>query len=390
MMDFQSVIFRDGLEVHPTANYRNYFKTNPKKYAYCVKSVSRSYTPPELLWMLLLESHGRRLTISLPPCLPEYAVTHVRNLNQRAGYLTAFAKSRTESLRIGVEQLDGVQLLDFGVKAEGGLDAGVLLAKICLSGMADVEIVPGDSQLVDVPQVFVRTDHPVAACLMSQYAGWKIATDNYFAMGSGPMRSLVRKEEIFKHLPESEDGRAAIAVLEAGAMPSQSAIDLIQKSLPEKCRLTLAVAPTASQAGNIQVVARSVETALHKLHELHFPLKNIVSGTGRAPLPPVAKNDLNGIGRTNDSILYGATVNLWVRCSDDAIKSVGEKVPSNSSASHGQTFLSLFKAANHDFYAMDAALFSPAVVVFHNLTTGHSFRYGMLMPELLRESFGMS
>ena len=317
-------------------------------------------------------------------------MTHVKNLNQRAAHLTAFAKSRTESLRIGVEQLDGVQLLDFGVKAEGGLDAGVLLAKICLSGMADAEIVPGDSQLVDVPQVFVRTDHPVAACLMSQYAGWKIATDNYFAMGSGPMRSLVRKEDIFKHLPESEDGRVAIGVLEAGSMPSQSAIDLIQKSLPEKCRLTLAVAPTASQAGNIQVVARSVETALHKLHELHFPLKNIVSGTGRAPLPPVAKNDLNGIGRTNDSILYGATVNLWVRCSDDVIKSVGEKVPSNSSASHGQTFLSLFKAANHDFYAMDAALFSPAVVVFHNLTTGHSFRYGMLMPELLRESFGMS
>ena len=317
-------------------------------------------------------------------------MTHVKNLNQRAAHLTAFAKSRTESLRIGIAQHDGVQLLDFGVNAEGGLEAGVLLAKICLAGMADVEIVPGDSQLVDVPQVFVRTDHPVAACLMSQYAGWKIATDNYFAMGSGPMRSLVRKEEIFQHLPSSEDGHAAVGVLEAETLPSQSAIELIQKSLPEKCRLTLAVAPTASQAGNIQVVARSVETALHKLHELHFSLKTIMSGTGRAPLPPVAKNDLNGIGRTNDSILYGATVNLWVRCSDDAIQSVGAKVPSNASASHGQTFLSLFKAANHDFYAMDAALFSPAVVVFHNLTTGHSFRYGTLMPELLRESFGMS
>ncbi len=317
-------------------------------------------------------------------------MSHVKNLNQRAEHLTAFAKSRTESLRIGVTQHDGVQLLDFGVKAEGGLEAGVLLAKICLSGMAEVEIMPGDSQMVDVPQVFVRTDHPVAACLMSQYAGWKIATDDYFAMGSGPMRSVVRKEDIFKHLPDSEDGRAAVGVLEAGALPTDLAIDFIQKSLPAKCHLTLAVAPTASQAGNIQVVARSVETALHKLHELHFPLENIVSGTGKSPLPPVAKNDLNGIGRTNDSILYGATVNLWVRCSDDAIKSVGAKVPSNSSASHGKTFLSLFKAANHDFYAMDAALFSPAVVVFHNLTTGHSFRYGTLMPELLRESFGMS
>ena len=317
-------------------------------------------------------------------------MTTIKNLNQRAEHLTTFAKSRTESLRIRFQQYDGVQVLDFGLKAEGGLDAGILLAKICLSGMADVEIMSADSQLADVPQVFVRTDHPVAACLMSQYAGWKIASDDYFAMGSGPMRAVSRKEDIFQHLPESEDGRVAVGVLESGALPTQSAIDLIRKSLPEECRLTLVVAPTASQAGNIQVVARSVETALHKLHEVQFPLVSIVSGTGRAPLPPVAKNDLNGIGRTNDSILYGATVNLWVRCSDDEIMSVGEKIPSNSSSSHGRTFLSLFKAANHDFYAMDAALFSPAVVVFHNLTTGHSFRYGVLMPDLLRESFGMA
>ena len=313
----------------------------------------------------------------------------IRNLNQRAAHLTEFAKSRAVSLRIEVREHDGVHVLDFGVSSEGGLEAGVLLAKICLSGMADVEITPCDTRLPEVPQVLVRTDHPVAACLMSQYAGWKIASTDFFAMGSGPMRAVARKEEIFLHLPKTEDGQRAVGVLESGSLPSQSAIDLIRASLPAECRLTLAVARTASQAGNIQVVARSIETALHKLHELQFPCEDIVSGTGTAPLPPVAKNDLHGIGRTNDSILYGATVNLWVRCSDDEIEAVGAKVPSNASSSHGQTFLSLFKAANHDFYAMDAALFSPAVVVFHNLQTGRSFRYGTLLPELLRDSFGL-
>jgi len=313
-----------------------------------------------------------------------------RNLNQRAAHLTEFAKSRAESLRIGIHEHGGVDVLDFGVSSEGGLEAGVLLARICLSGMADVEITQSDSRLPDVPQVFVRTDHPVAACLMSQYAGWKIASADFFAMGSGPMRAVVRNEEIFQHFPTTEDGHLAVGVLESGSLPTQSAMALIREALPANCRLTLAVAPTASQAGNIQVVARSIETALHKLHELHFPCEHIVSGTGIAPLPPVAKNDLQGIGRTNDSILYGATVNLWVRCSDDEIEAVGAKVPSNASSSHGQTFLSLFKAANQDFYAMDAALFSPAVVVFHNLQTGRSFRYGTLLPELLRDSFGMA
>ena len=314
----------------------------------------------------------------------------IRNLNERAAHLTAFGRARAESLRIGFLEQDQTQILDFGVKFEGGLEAGLLLAKICLSGMADVSIVASDARLADVPQIFVRTDHPVAACLMSQYAGWKIASDDYFAMGSGPVRAVVRREDIFQHLPETEDGRTAVGVLESGTLPTPSAIEQIRKALPEACRLTLAVAPTASQAGNIQVVARSVETALHKLHELKFPLDRIISGTGIAPLPPVAKNDLHGIGRTNDSILYGATVNLWVRCDDEAITRIGASVPSNSSTSHGQTFLSLFKAANHDFYALDPALFSPAVVVFHNLNSGRSFRYGTHLPELLRDSFGMA
>ncbi|MFN9720329.1 MAG: methenyltetrahydromethanopterin cyclohydrolase, partial [Planctomycetota bacterium] len=163
----------------------------------------------------------------------------------------------------------------------------------------------------------------------------------------------------------------------------------IRKALPKSCRLTLAVAPTASQAGTIQVVARSVETALHKLHELRFPLQSVASATGVAPLPPVAKNDLHGIGRTNDSILYGATVNLWVRCEDALIEELGPKVPSCSSSAHGQTFLSLFKAANYDFYAMDPALFSPALVVFHNLNSGRSWSFGQLHPEILRNSFGL-
>jgi methenyltetrahydromethanopterin cyclohydrolase len=313
----------------------------------------------------------------------------IRNLNQRAGQLSQYAKSSPDTLRITSHERGDVELLDFGVSCEGSLEAGLLLARICLSGLAHVNLVPQQSGSLPVPYVFVSTDQPIPACLMSQYAGWKIATDDYFAMGSGPVRALARKEEMFEHFPESEDGSVAVGVLEAACLPSDSAISMIRKSLPEECRLTLVVAPTSSQSGTIQVVARSVETALHKLHELKFPLEVILSGTGIAPLPPVAKNDLHGIGRTNDSILYGATVNLWVRCDDDLIVEAGPKVPSNSSSSHGQTFLSLFKAANHDFYAMDAAIFSPAVVVFHNLKTGRSFSFGQQMPDVLRASFGM-
>jgi methenyltetrahydromethanopterin cyclohydrolase len=312
----------------------------------------------------------------------------MQNLNQRAAELMNMAKSRASYLGIQRTLVEGAEILDFGVNAAGGLEAGLLLSRICLSDLADVSLAPPNDHL-PLPQVCVRTDHPIAACLSSQYAGWKIQTDDYFAMGSGPMRALSRREDLFEHLPDTENGQSAVGVLEAGQLPSVAAVNKIRSDLPTDCTLQLAVARTASQAGTLQVVARSVETALHKLHSVHFPLEAVVSGMGVAPLPPVAKNDLHGIGRTNDSILYGATVSLWVRCEDDLISSIGPRVPSGSSASHGQTFLSLFKAANHDFYAMDAALFSPAVVVFHNLRSGKTFRFGALVPQLLHESFGL-
>lgn len=314
----------------------------------------------------------------------------VRQLNGRASELIHRAVSEAQSLRISVSATEHATLLDFGVKAEGGLEAGMLLARICMSDLASVSLEAADDSLAAVPRLMVRTDHPVEACLMSQYAGWKIAVDDFFAMGSGPMRAAARREPLFDEMPESPAENSAVGVLESGKMPGDAVIDMIRQAVGSDRRLFIAVAATASQAGNVQVVARSVETALHKLHELRFPLTAVVSGTGCAPLPPVGKNDLHGIGRTNDAILYGGTVNLWVRCEDSLIETIGPRVPSSASEAHGESFLALFKAANYDFYALDPALFSPAVVIFHNMTTGKSFRFGHVLPKLLRESFGFT
>ncbi|MEZ6123396.1 MAG: methenyltetrahydromethanopterin cyclohydrolase [Planctomycetaceae bacterium] len=310
------------------------------------------------------------------------------NLNRRAARLLQQARDDADALKIDVSESGTATVLDFGVKADGGLEAGLLLARLCMAGLGRVELQNTCSR-VDVPQVFVHTDHPIAACLQSQYAGWKIATKDFFAMGSGPMRALAGAESLYQELPAREDGSSAIGVLESAALATPAAISLIQDQIGSEVPLSLAVAPTASIAGNLQVVARSVETALHKLHELHFPLHTIVSGCGTAPLPPVAKTDLAGIGRTNDSILYGAQVNLWVNCDNEVIEEFGPQTPSCSSPSHGTSFLELFVQANHDFYALDKSLFSPAVVIFHNLASGDTYRFGRMVPELLLDSFGL-
>jgi methenyltetrahydromethanopterin cyclohydrolase len=157
---------------------------------------------------------------------------------------------------------------------------------------------------------------------------------------------------------------------------------------PEK--LTLCVAPTRSIAGTIQVVARSVETSLHKLFELGFDLKKIISAHGSAPLPPPAPDFAEGIGRTNDAILYGGRVTLWVDSTDDVLAELGPKVPSGTSKDWGRPFAETFRDYKYDFYQVDPGLFSPAEITFHNLATGKTFRFGHLRPDVLARSFGYS
>jgi len=112
-------------------------------------------------------------------------------LNARAWDLVDSIVDNPGDIRTEVEELDcGARILDFGVKASGSLSAGLLLAKVCTSGLADVTIHTGSIGNVNWPMVQVATDFPVRACLFSQYAGWEVKTKDYFAMGSGPVKGF--------------------------------------------------------------------------------------------------------------------------------------------------------------------------------------------------------
>jgi methenyltetrahydromethanopterin cyclohydrolase len=311
------------------------------------------------------------------------------HLNQRAFELALDAHSLGSQLRIGGRQeASGPLILDFGLNVKGGLEAGVRLAEICLAGLAQVNLVSANSAVWEGAAIQVTTDHPVLACIASQYAGWKLESGKFFAMGSGPMRAAAAKEEVFKSIAFQERPDVAVGVLESGRMPPAE----ICERIAADCRvhpsqLVLCVAPTASQAGTIQVVARSVETCLHKLHEMGFELSRVESAYGTAPLPPVANDDLAGIGRTNDAILYGGQVTLWVRGDDASLAAIGPQIPSSASADFGEPFSSIFKRYDCDFYKIDRHLFSPAVVTLCNLDSGRTFSFGQTSPGIIRQSF---
>jgi methenyltetrahydromethanopterin cyclohydrolase len=293
-------------------------------------------------------------------------------------------------MRVAVSRDEsGARLIDCGIHVLGGLAAGVALAEVCMSGLGQISVTPGDASVWPGPWVTVRTDQPVAACMASQYAGWQIVGDRYFAMGSGPMRAMRGREKMLEALELHDSGDAAVGVLESGRLPT-SAVCL---QIAEQCNvnsenLTLLVAPTRSLAGTFQVVARSIETALHKMHELGFDLRTVVSGFGTAPLPPPSADDMAAIGRTNDSVLYGAETTLWLQADDAELERIGPQIPSSASKDHGQPFAAIFDRYGRDFYKIDPHLFSPAVVNLFNLNSGRTYRFGTTSPDVLRRSFG--
>jgi methenyltetrahydromethanopterin cyclohydrolase len=312
-------------------------------------------------------------------------------LNRRALWLIEALSAHAQERRVAVSSIEGGgRFFDCGITARGGLLAGVELARICLGDLAKVSIVPGDIRGRILPLVQVATDHPVQACLASQYAGWALKDDAFFALGSGPMRAAAGSEAIYDVIGFRESAEAVAGVIETRKPPTPAIVAKIAAACRvQPAQVTLLAAPTASLAGGVQIVARSVETALHKLAELRFDLSRLVSAYGTAPLPPVARNDFEAIGRTNDAVLYGARVVLLVTGDDASLAAIGHQIPSSASPDHGEPFAAIFARYNHDFYAVDPHLFSPAEVVFQNVETGCVHAFGRIDPDVLARSFDM-
>src|SRR5258708_9682545 len=229
-------------------------------------------------------------------------------MNERAWNLADQCIAHAAALGIGVHTLaSGARVIDAGIDADGGLAVGRALAKLCMGGLGHVAFtsLPIDGE--SWPGVQVWTDHPAVSCMASQYAGWAMNPEGFFAMGSGPLRAKAHVErELFGKLGYAENAVRGVLVLEGRTLPTDAVAAWVAgKAGVAPDALTLAIAPTASLAGGVQVVARIVETGLHKMDVLGFDVMRVASAMGTAPLPPTARNDIRAIGRTNDCVLYG-------------------------------------------------------------------------------------
>jgi methenyltetrahydromethanopterin cyclohydrolase len=313
------------------------------------------------------------------------------SVSARAAKLVDAIVADADALRISVSKgSHGERLIDLGANATGGLEAGRRLGEVCMGGLGTVAFTMS-SGLSNWPVgIVVSSANPVIACLASQYAGWTISDEasGFFALGSGPARALSRVEDLFKELGYVDHYPQASLVIEGDKAPPPAVITKISANcgiIPTG--LTVLYATTWSLAGTVQIAARVLEVAIHKAHTLHFPLENILDGTGTTPVAPPFPDFVRAMGRTNDAIIYGASIHLFVKGPDSEAKRLAEGLPSSSCSVYGKPFAEIFADVNGDFYKIDPMLFSPAKVIVSNVETGNSFRAGALAPEIVDASF---
>ena len=238
-------------------------------------------------------------------------------MNERAWAIANRYAARAYDLRMGLQTLSsGARVIDAGVNVPGGLEAGTMLVELCMGGLGHVAYVPltigGDSW----SGVQVWTDHPAASCMASQYRlGHQ--PEGFFAMGSGTAsrrgagrEGTVRETRLYRRC----------LTWRAGAGGRTPPTDDVAAWVARKANvppngITFAIAPTASLAGGVQIVARTYRDrspqdghAGVRRHESRKRDRHCAAPACREERPPA-------IGRTNDCVFMrpGALHDLWRR-----------------------------------------------------------------------------
>ncbi|MCC6057411.1 MAG: methenyltetrahydromethanopterin cyclohydrolase [Desulfurococcaceae archaeon] len=317
-------------------------------------------------------------------------MTLPKPMNKIAANIVVDAVNREKELKIQVIKIGGATVLDMGVKARGSLEAGLVVSRICLGGLATVGVEPFYLGYTVLPAVTVSTDYPVEACIASQLAGWRIQVKDFQANGSGPARVLARKpRKLLDAIGYTEVSDEAVLVLETDRYPSEEVVLYIaNETKVQPNNLYLVLVSPASIAGSVQVSARIVETGIFKLNTIGFDIKSIIYGYGVCPIAPLHPDPLIMAGRTNDMLLYGGTTFYIVDYPDDEkLREFVEKSPSSASKDYGKSFTEAVKTYGWDFlYKVDPSIFAPAVITINNARSGRTYTAGKINTDILKNA----
>jgi methenyltetrahydromethanopterin cyclohydrolase len=311
----------------------------------------------------------------------------MESLNVMAVELVDEAIDFRDELAIDTHELDnGATVLDFGVEAVGGIEAGLLLAEIQTGGLATVQV-DGSNTVAGtpVPGVELTCDHPALALLCSQKAGWDEFPGEYEALGSGPARALVAEEEEFRRTGFQDQSEFATLAVESDHLPTgQVAEAVADLAGVEVGSVFLPSYRTASIAGSVATAARAGELAVLRLSEMGYDPLDVLTVSTHAPVAPVAPSEAVAMARTNDALAYGGRVHLTVDEDFDRF----DEVPSTASAEYGTPFEAFLDDADWDLDSVPRDVFAPAQVTV-DVLGGPTYAVGDTDEALLAESFGL-
>jgi methenyltetrahydromethanopterin cyclohydrolase len=308
------------------------------------------------------------------------------SINKKSLSLLRKLIEEREKLKIEIDKEGQSLIIDAGINTKGSIKAGILISKICTGNLSKIHILKNINSINNVLKI--ETDEPILACLGSQYAGWRIKINDFYAMGSGPARSLSDIEnDLFSSINYKDDFNSTIICLETRNIPNDKVLDYIcEHTNIKRESLSVILMPTASLVGSVQISARVLETAIHQLYHKNFNVNKIKFGKGICPIAPVLSTDIDAMGITNDAIIMMGEVDLVLdNIEDYEIENKISVIPSVFSPNFGKSFMEIFKEAKYDFYKIDPALFAPAKINIFNRSSGSKFSFGYINSELFQE-----
>lgn len=314
------------------------------------------------------------------------------SINKHAMKLVRQLLDEAEAIGCKVIKLsNGATVVDMGVEAPGSWQAAKYFTEINMAGLGTCNYFNFDlDEQYSVPAVEIFVDNPELACLVSQIAGWPLGSGDFAAIGSGPARALaaVKEDFCFELTSYRDNHHEAVLGVQAVELPDEAMAEKVAvacKVKPEN--LYLLAHKSASVVATVQVSARIVEQTINKMIRKGFDLSQLFLARGYCVVAPVGVDELDAMGKINDSLLYGGASEFWVRSTDEEIKKVLPQLVTESAKDYGRLFLDLFIEANKDFYQMDLDIHSPAKVQIYNMNTGNVFVEGEIRKDLLKKSF---
>lgn len=314
------------------------------------------------------------------------------SVNKRAMEIVRRIIDQADVLGVQVHQTkSGATVVDMGVNARGGWRAASLFCEATLGGLGQVSYSTFDLDGIELPQVEMYVDEPAIALLGSQISGWPLNEfknpDGVVPLISGPVRAVVEKDMFGKPVPyRDEEADEVVVGLQDNRLPDEMMIQsIVDKTKRPAKKIFILVAATSSLVGSINVVSRTLETAIWRVHDLGLDVNEIVAAWGKAPVPPISADEFTAMVRTNTYTYYGGTASFILRADDNKVKEMIKQFPlaPHTCDYYGIPFRKLLEQAGGDIFALEGFVHNVTKAMINNISSGSIFSVGAVDKKML-------